>query len=336
MSSPTPKLVTIVVPVFNVEDLVGPCVESILAQTYRRLEILLVDDGSTDSSGRLVDAFAARDDRVIAIHKPNGGLSDARNVAIDQACGDYIVCVDGDDVITPDHIESLVAAATQSEADVAVAQFRRVDPVAAPPRTATSDDYGPAVLGRDEALEELFYQRSITTSAWGKLYARALFEGIRYPVGELQEDLPVTWRLLARASRIAVVDAQTYLYVQRGGSITSQRMAERRLKALDFAGEALDYMREHLPHLVGPARCRLLMEAVYITGQASSTRDAHRISPRISGVLRENRWGVLRDERAPKVQRLFALASYGGAPTIRLVFACMFVASTVRRRMSKG
>lgn len=333
MSGATPEIVSIVIPVYNIEDLVGPCIESVLDQTYEHLEILLVDDGSTDSSGVLVDQFAVQDSRVIALHKPNGGLSDARNYGIDRASGEFILCVDGDDVLAPEHVHGLIAAALDSGADIAVCQFRRVDPIARPPATSRNSVGGTTVLTAAEALERLFYQRGLTTSAWGKLYRRKLFDGIRYPLGEIHEDLPVTYRLIARATRIAVVPEASYLYVQRGGSITSTGQAARRLVALEFAQQAVDYTQAELAQLADAAKCRLFMEAVYITGQARSAAEASTLDARLREVIVANRAGVLADRAAPKVQRLFALFAFGGFTCIRVLFSIMSMASRAKRRL---
>ena len=334
MSVANRMVVSVVVPVYNIEDLVGPCVESVLAQTYADLEILLVDDGSTDASGRLVDEFGSRDARVVVLHKPNGGLSDARNYGIDRATGDYILCVDGDDLITQTHVASLVDAAVHASADVAVSQFRRVDPIDRPDGFVGLEPAPVSVLSREEALERLFYQQDVTTSAWGKLYRRALFDGIRYPVGEIHEDLPVTYRLLARAERVAVVHQASYLYVQRGGSITNERQADRRVAALGFAQEAVDFAEGHLPQLANAARCRLFMEGVYIIGQAESAAKAMSLTPRLGEIIVSSRHQLVADRRAPWTQRLFGLAAFGGPRCIRGMFVILAAASGARRKVA--
>lgn len=327
-------VVSIVIPVYNIEDLVVPCVESVLAQTYGDLEILLVDDGSTDASGRLVDEFGGRDARVVVLHKPNGGLSEARNYGIDRATGDYILCVDGDDLITPTHVASLVDAVLQTSAEIAVSQFQRVDPIDRPSGVVGLEPAPVSVLSREEALERLFYQQEVTTSAWGKLYRRALFDGIRYPVGEIHEDLPVTYRLLARAERVAVVHQASYLYVQRGGSITNQRQADRRVAALGFAQEAVDFTEGQMPQLEKAARCRLFMEAVYIIGQAESAAKAMSLTPRLGEIIVSSRRRVVADRRAPTTQRFFGLVAFGGPRCIRAAFVLLAAASGTKRKVA--
>lgn len=336
MSGAKPMVVSIVIPVYNIEDLVAPCVESVLAQTYGDLEILLVDDGSTDASGRLVDEFGGRDARVVVLHKPNGGLSEARNYGIDRATGDYILCVDGDDLITPTHVASLVDAVLQTSAEVAVSQFRRVDPMGHPSGFVGHEPARVSVLSREEALERLFYQQDVTTSAWGKLYSRALFNGIRYPVGEIHEDLPVTYRLLARAERVAVVHQASYLYVQRGGSITNQRQADRREAALGFAQEAVDFTVGQMPQLANAARCRLFMEGIYIIGQAESAARAMSLTPRLGEIIVSSRRQVVADRRAPRTQRFFGLVAFGGPRCIRAAFVVLAAASSAKRKVASA
>ncbi|WP_310549814.1 glycosyltransferase [Paenibacillus glufosinatiresistens] len=219
--------ISIIVPVYRVEAYIRKCVDSILAQTYTRYELILVDDGSPDGCPAICDEYAARDARVRVIHKTNGGLSDARNRALDQAKGTYIGFVDSDDWIAPTMFEELHRAAETSGADIAVCCHYE----AAGDELKRINDFSgyPAVLSRTEALGELLLDRRIQNLAWDKLYRRELFEDVRYPAGMAFEDIPTTYRLFLKADRVALVDRALYYYVQRKESISGTYTLAKRV-----------------------------------------------------------------------------------------------------------
>lgn len=305
--------VSVIVPIYNIEDFVYKCVRSIQHQTVKDIEIILVDDGSTDRSGSICDDFAAADDRISVIHKPNGGLSDARNVGIRAASGELITLIDGDDYVTANYVENLIRPFGDSNVDVAISRFKRVLP--GTEAENNGGEYIPyTVLPRDESLLRLFYQKGITTSAWGKMYRSTLFDGVSYPVGEIHEDLPVTYRLLSKSRMIAAVDSEDYFYVQHPNSITAQKNIVRRLPALGFANEAVNYF-EGEDELETAARTRVFMEAVYIVSQISSFEELKLLDPAVIVAIRENRSAVVKGQ-AQYPQKALALVSLLGAPGI--------------------
>lgn len=216
------RRISVIVPVYKVEGYLRRCVQSILDQTFKELEVILVDDGSPDGCGAICDDFAARDSRVKVIHKENGGLSDARNAGLDAATGEYIGFVDSDDHIEPTMYEALLGALEEAEADLSICNFAFVD------EENVADGITPPltdeVLTRRQALERLGsdgenYVYFVT--AWNRLYRRRLWEGLRFPVGKLHEDEFTAHRIFDRCEKIATVGQVLYRYVQRGGSIMS-------------------------------------------------------------------------------------------------------------------
>ena len=194
-------VISVIVPIYKVEQYLRQCVDSILNQTHSALEVILVDDGSPDGSGKICDEYAARDSRVRVIHKKNGGLSDARNAGIDIARGDYIAFVDSDDWLEPDTYESMLAAMKKYQAKLVCAG-----------RFDNSDETGACTVGLCPEKEELlpavplvrkiFHWDHMDAAAWDKLYARELFREIRYPVGRVMEDIPTTYRLVLLAGGV--------------------------------------------------------------------------------------------------------------------------------------
>ena len=175
-------LVSIIVPVYNVKPYLNRCVDSLLGQSYQNMELLLVDDGSTDGSETLCDEYAAQDARVRVLYKKNGGLSDARNAGVDAAKGEYLSFVDGDDWVSPYYIENLYRALEQAGADFSASCFEEVfegQPVQSVP-TERLEAF--EILSREECLRRILYQEGMEVTTPTKLYKRALFEGVRYPV----------------------------------------------------------------------------------------------------------------------------------------------------------
>lgn len=222
-------LISVIIPVYKVENYLTACVESVLAQTWKNFEIILVDDGSPDNCPRLCDEFAARDSRIRVIHKENGGLSSARNAGIAAAKGDYLAFLDSDDLWTPVFLERLYAALTQTGADFAVCLFRRFqgEPPEALPAAVETE-----ALSQREAFECLFSLRNENmVVAPNKLYKRVIFDSIRYPLGMIHEDEAVIHEIIGCAQRVAWVEEAHYLYRQAQDSIMNARFSLKRLDA---------------------------------------------------------------------------------------------------------
>ena len=204
-------LISVIVPIYNVKAYLDRCVESLLGQSYKDLEIFLVDDGSTDGCGKVCDRYAAQDPRITVIHKKNGGLSDARNAALDAAQGEYYAFVDGDDWIEPQMYETLLAAMMEQDADLAVCRYRkiyenrRVD--LSTPMAAVFE--GQELLAKYLEEDEAWL---IQTAVWNKLWKRSLSDGLRFPKS-LYEDMYFTIRLLAKSKRSVYLDWAMYNYV---------------------------------------------------------------------------------------------------------------------------
>lgn len=212
--------ISVIVPVYNTSMYLSKCVDSIIVQTYQNLEIILVDDGSLDNSGKICDEYAEKDARVRVIHKENGGLSSARNAGMDIATGDYIAFVDSDDRIAPDTYEKLAAAIGDKKRAVAncmyVREFDDGELTPSPvPHTVTED------FSSVQFLEELLLHKG-DVSACTKLFPKALLNGLRFPEGELNEDFKFMLNLIERIDTVSFVGSVGYYYFVRRDSITSK------------------------------------------------------------------------------------------------------------------
>ena len=219
-------LISVIVPVYNVEKYLPKCVDSILNQTYRNLEIILVDDGTPDTSGVICDAYAARDSRVKVIHKENGGLSSARNAGIDIARGEYLGFVDSDDWIEPDTYESLLALALKYSVKLVCGGRYDVD-AATGNRTVGLCPKAEDVISGEEMCGRIFLWDQMDSAAVDKLYHRSLFEQIRYPYGKVCEDVPTTYRIALKSGKVALCPKPFYNYYHRENSITTAKLSEK-------------------------------------------------------------------------------------------------------------
>ena len=293
----TKPLISVVVPLYRVEAEMPLCVDSVLAQTYDRLDVILVDDGSPDGCGRLAEDYARRDARVRAIHRENGGLSAARNTGTLAAKGDYITYVDGDDFLHPVCVESLYGLIERYRADLAVCTMKTFQEK--PDEVIRQTTGQTACFQREKALEHMLYQRLFDTSACGKLYRTEDARGQLFPVGRLFEDLATVYRFLWRAERTAWESDALYGYRTRGDSIMNQRFHEGRFDELTAIDELCDFVRENCPSVQRAADCRRF-SCLCQTLLAIPPEDA-RYRGRAEAIFAELcrlRWRVLSDPRA--------------------------------------
>lgn len=259
----TPKI-SVIVPVYKVENYLDRCVKSILNQTYDNLEILLVDDGSPDSCPRLCDDYAKSDDRVRVIHKKNGGLSDARNAGLEVATGEYITFVDSDDWISDNCIKVLIEEAQRNDTLISVIDTVESDGSRESERSYSEGFKYKELYTAKEAMQVIFLQHEFNTSAWAKLYHKSIFDGIRFTTGILYEDLDLIYRLFERAGRISFSPAGRYYYFQRQDSIVHARFDSRHFVLVDISGTILRYVDEKHPDIHDAAVCRYVFSNILI------------------------------------------------------------------------
>lgn len=220
MSAKTYPLISVIVPIYNVEAYLHKCVDSILSQTYKNIEIFLVDDGSPDNCGKICDEYASKDKRIKVIHKQNGGLSDARNVALDVVKGEFVTFVDSDDFISPTYIELLFELIELTKSDIAECSFLKVTENEEIPHQFTEyKKLSYKVFSADNALKNILYQNTLNHSAWGKLYKKTLFNNIRYPKGILYEDLAIIYQVFQKVENLVFTPIPLYYYLLRENSI---------------------------------------------------------------------------------------------------------------------
>lgn len=215
-------LVSVIVPIYNIKMYIDKCLMSIMNQTYKNLEIILVDDGSTDGCYELCDSYVNKDKRIKVIHKKNGGLSEARNVGIENSKGEYLCFIDGDDYISEHYVEFMLREALINYSDIVQCSYARVYDSG---KVENYISHYMKIYGNK--VEETIIRKGINPEGYviacNKLYKRRLFKDVRYPVGRIHEDLATTYKLIYSSNNIVVMQEILYFYVQRSNSIMNTR-----------------------------------------------------------------------------------------------------------------
>lgn len=213
------QIISVIVPVYNVEKYIKRCIESIINQSYKELEIILVDDGSTDASGRICDEFLNLDQRIKVIHKKNGGLSDARNCGIEAATGGYIAFIDSDDYIEPTMFETLIRNLVEFDADISACGYDMIYT-----GSVKNISEGSSIIrySTADAFKVLLHKNNMGIIAWNKLYKKKLLQVIRFPINKHFEDINTTYKIISKANFIVYDPKPLYHYIQRNSSINGQ------------------------------------------------------------------------------------------------------------------
>ncbi len=305
--------VSVIVPVYNVRPYIEQALDSLAGQTHGALEILLVDDGSTDGSGEVCERYGAADPRIRVIHQPNRGLSAARNTGLDAMTGDFVAFLDPDDAFHPEMIGRLLQELEDPEVDIAacgvgILEGRDVNPPPVPGR-----------WGRARAMEHLLRGTAVGIVVWNKLYRARLFDGLRFPEGRVYEDVATTYRLLDRCRAVAVIPDKLALHRRRPGSI-SQTVTPASLRDLYTAHqERLDFFRRNVPKRYDARLLRLVSSNMEDSRIGSWNRLSLNTDAESRAYLRQLRREILRhrgDLLAPTVKRRLCLALIALCPPL--------------------
>ncbi len=304
------ELITIIVPVYKVEGCIEKCIESILNQTYKKLEIILVDDGSPDNCGNICESYTKRDSRIKVIHKENGGLSDARNAGIDIAKGKYISLIDSDDYIDSDYVEVLYSAISKDNTDMAISSHRVIYPTGTILDKETNEK---SVLESKEVLKRILYDEGIDLSAWAKLYKTELFKNVRYPKGRLFEDAATTYKLVDKSKRISIISKSTYNYIIREESISNREFSPSKMDLIVSTEEMCNFIKNKYPDLEKAADRRIMYSYLSTLSQlAMSEKEFPDEQKKLMKYIKENGNRILKDKCAPKRDKFGILSTKFG------------------------
>ena len=299
--------ISIIVPVYNVEAYLERCVESILKQTYTNLEILLVNDGSTDKSGELCDKLALRDHRIRVIHKENGGLSDARNRGIDEASSNLIGFIDSDDYIDEDMYETLYRQMVASKADLSMCGHYDVYHQIPEKQVAKIKTWE---LMPEEAIKMVMEAKILSVTAVNKLYKKALFEQLRFRIGKIAEDAFIMVDLIHQCSKIVATNEKKYYYVHRENSITTQKFSLKFLNVIEAYEQNAKIISENYPDLYDVAIMRLNWAYLYVSDRLLVDNDFKDkvLEDRLISYLKKNKKSILMDSRFTRARKMSFLA----------------------------
>ncbi len=316
------KLVSVIVPVYNVEKYLKRCVNSILNQTYRTLEIILVDDGSTDQSGKICDEYDKENISVKVVHKSNGGLSDARNFGLDIAKGKYVTFIDSDDWIREDYIEVLVKTLEYGNTKISACSYQKVNEMGMARECVKNSDYlsNIEVWHTLEAYQHLFLNKQIDCSACAKLYERALFYDIRFPVGKLYEDQFTTYKVFHHAQGVTYVNEDMYYYFNRPESIQNEQFSINKMDELEANLECVQFVEEKYPQLREEVSCKLVSSCFHMLFAIENRTIWKKQVEQLEKIIKMNRRKMIVGWNVNRKVRLGCLCSYFGFGLTRWIY----------------
>lgn len=248
------ELISVIIPIYMVEKYLNKCIESVINQTYKNLEIILVNDGSKDNCKKICEEYAKMDNRIKIINKDNGGLSDARNKGLELISGEYVGFVDSDDYISENMYQKLYENIIKYNADISICDYMKVyENGEQIKKNKIYRRDGVKVYSREDAMYKLLEDNEITNHAWNKLYKFELFKDIRYPKGLKYEDIAVMYKLIDKTKRIVYTPEVLYFYVKRAGSILNtktEELIETRIKIDRERLRFLDYKKYNKEEII--------------------------------------------------------------------------------------
>jgi glycosyl transferase, family 2/glycosyl transferase family 8 len=236
------QLISVIVPVYNVEEYLKQCLDSILEQTFSNYEVILVNDGSTDSSGLICQEYAEKDARIRYFEKENGGLSDARNYGIEQAQGEYLTFVDSDDFLDASHLTILYNALVNNDADISITNYANYQTSTATFYLHTFGEYYEKTYTSEELIDDLsFLERNDLSfsTIWGSLYKKSVFSFLRFPKGVIGEDVALIYKMYTQVDKIVYVHKDTYIYRENDSGISKSKIYPLVTAQLNHVAERL-------------------------------------------------------------------------------------------------
>lgn len=309
-------MISVIVAVYKVEQYLDKCVQSILAQTYKDFELILVDDGSPDNCPKMCDDYKNQDSRVRVLHKKNGGLSDARNAGTAVAKGDYITYIDSDDYVSGDYLKTLISLIKDNNADIAVTGIELFSEGKEPFKGSSSKVY---IYSKEEALEKMFYQDTLDTSACAMLLPIGIAKNYPFPLGKYHEDEFNTYKFYSAVNKVAVTTCKQYFYLQRTGSIMHV-FGKSSMDELDAADELVFFCKESYPQLVCAAESKKFSDYCQVLLSNNDIKqDYPQEYARITDYLKTKRLQILLDKRCRRKNRMAAFVLLMGVEMLKFV-----------------
>lgn len=285
-------MIDVIIPVYNVENYIERCVNSLLNQTYMDYRILLIDDDSTDNSGKICNELAERNEKVIFYSIENKGIAAARNFGLQISTADIITFVDSDDFVDAKYLERLLKAMEKADADLLISGLTDVwdsTQIKVPDENEIIE-----TPKRGEVIRRIFAQEVIDVSPCAKLYKRKLFDNIKYPEGEIYEDMKVIIKLLEAADKIAVTSYSGYYYYQRSGSIMHSEMSRDRVTLMETMEKYVGYVKERYPEAADAVKMRYIRCGFHVMNRAMFASEYKEYAMKLRETLCNNRGYILK------------------------------------------
>lgn len=325
------RLISIIVPVYNTEKYVRQAIDSILAQTYENIEVILVDDGSTDESGKICDEYMKKDKRVVTKHQLNQGQATARNEAFKISKGEYIIYADSDDLMHKDQVKCMIKVMEETMADIIQVEnskFYRYEKIKNMPNESI-EKINYSIYTASEALELLCYQRKFNFSPVCKLIKRELMNDLEFPTNTGYEDAAIMYKLYGKAEKLVYSPTVLYWYRQHAMSTMHTKFSDKKVDRIRIMTELKQYIIENFPENSSAVQTRYCLAQLQLLMELPFSADYKSIKKMAYSNLKGSRKEMLMDRKAPKKIKIMVLASYFG-PNVLMILGRLYMRVTKR------
>ncbi len=292
--------VSVIIPVYNTAEYLPKCLNSVTHQTYQNLEIIAINDGSTDNSKAILENYTQKNPRLKIITQKNQGLSAARNAGLKIASGDFVTFVDSDDLIESKMIEKMLDALKKSNADVAVCSFKEVFPNKTT-KNFNHHHYPQKVFSTESALKAMLKEEGFMVSATMKLFPRHFFDHIKFPIEKLHEDVGTTYKLIQKAQKIVFIPDEFYLYIHHQDSIINQTFDDRKFDLIELTDKMCDDIDRHFPNLRNTTNERRMRARFSLLRQIPKN---HPRAKELTSYLKEHQVFITKNSEAEKIDKI--------------------------------
>lgn len=291
-------LISVIIPIYNKEKYLECCLESVISQTYKKLEIVLVDDGSTDDSQKICEQYAKEDLRIKVFHKSNGGVSEARNFGIEHSKGQYITFVDSDDKVTEDYVEFLWKLIENGKYNMSVCSLYIY--FGSNNHIVAQGNGQREILSSKQCIERMCYDNEVVACVCAKMMHRDLFHNIKFPIGKLFEDIGTSYRLFEENMEIACGFSPKYYYCIRPNSIVTSSFNMKKLDMLEMTDQMAAYVNEKYPDLKVATIRRQVYARFSTLNQMAQIADMDDIKHEMILFIRSHAKEIMQNKKAPK------------------------------------
>lgn len=311
-------LISVIIPIYNVEQYLKQCLDSVINQTYRNLEIILVDDGSTDKSGLICDEYSQKDKRIKVIHKKNEGVAVARNTGLDNCSGEYITFVDSDDVIDIFFFERLYKLSKNYNADITIG--KHIELKEQSQYSFSSDVDNGELIERKELYRKIFLQEGTDAFLWAKLYKKNIFDNIRCLDGEIYEDIRIIDKIIEKCNIIVYTNYTGYCYIQHKGSITHGKMSDKYMSCIKAAEDLLELAKNKYPEIEYAAIRKYIYANYHVLGLSVLSDKYDNISKQLKENILKYKKFIFRSNYISKAKKIQTIFLMGFFPVYKILY----------------